>query len=209
MIKRLKLTAIPIGLGLAILGLVIGEDPSFATNLGKLAGGAFIVLALGGLAWVSRHELQALLTASARLPLRARLRSPIYLVESPPAPTPSQPLRAAPTNARLTPELLVGFFDGKTTIQGGAIVLDYVGQRMSVTGEVLDIARSGDGMKLDLKSDAPHRTDGSVQVSCLFDASRNERVNAHQRGETVTVEGELAAADSEGVSLEQCVFPTQ
>ncbi|MBI2855386.1 MAG: hypothetical protein HYX93_00890 [Chloroflexi bacterium] len=103
----------------------------------------------------------------------------------------------------LTPEFLVGLYQGRTTAQGQVLSRPYVGKPLTVTGVIYDISYRWDQQGVIVALDFSG-SKSRIYVSADFDHAWVEYLSARQKGETVTITGNVRDITASFVSLRDC-----
>jgi hypothetical protein len=142
------------------------------------------------------------LTASILLPRRrsrfveSKPREPVALRHQPERPVkPAEPPQER-IFIDISPEYLIGLYDGRTSIQADALAAMYIGKWMSVTSDVSNVYKTGSGV---------HRVlayAGNRIIS--FDFGKNQQVAYLVSGSTFTAIGEIEGISRLSVDLIKC-----
>jgi hypothetical protein len=99
----------------------------------------------------------------------------------------------------VTPTEILQVFKGRTSIAATKLAGAYIGKWITVTGNVRDVSRVGTE-----QARVSFDQDGNITVFMLFEKSLTDAVSALQKGDSITVRGEISTVDSSYVSLEKC-----
>ncbi len=200
-VGALKLVWMPFVVGLFVLGFVILKfvRREFATRLANAESTNAMLREL-----LERSETSdAMAIASASQQLEVPDPAP---VQSSPSPSPAAPARAA-TAAKVyvsegvTPEHLLGMFEGRTELQAKALVRSELGKWIVAEGDVRGVNSIPSGTVL-----VALRAGKSGLTFCAFPAATPE-LERLSEGDTARIEGQIEAVSSSiGLSLENCVF---
>jgi hypothetical protein len=113
-------------------------------------------------------------------------------------PTPITTLKPKKVFVNVSPSYLIGLYENKTTIQGDALAAAYIGNWIRVTGKVEDIFGRPDALFAQLFDN-----DGKL-ISAAFSAEESEKISHIARGDTITIQGEIASSENRRLQLVRC-----
>jgi hypothetical protein len=98
----------------------------------------------------------------------------------------------------VSPSYLIGLYQNMTQVQGDEFAAAYIGKWMRVAGRVNDIFGQPTALFAQIFDN------DEKFISAAFSAEESEKVSNIARGETITVQGELAYADDRHIKLVKC-----
>jgi hypothetical protein len=98
----------------------------------------------------------------------------------------------------VTPEYLMGFYEGRTAIQGDQLAQNYIGKWLKVSGQVGGANATWSTILVSLKL-TEYKT-----IQLLFDEEWEERISLLISDQKITAIGEIASAGNYNIMLKHC-----
>jgi hypothetical protein len=140
----------------------------------------------------SLEQTQPIIRPGAIAPPAASV--PISLPATIPVPKPQRVL------IDVTPSYLMGLYENRTSLQGDALAVAYIGKRMTVTGQVLDISQASASSDFFVQ----FRDNDNKYIAAHFPRELSEQISHIPHGATITVSGEIETVDTTRLTLKDC-----
>jgi hypothetical protein len=165
-----------------------------ATN--PVAWFCILILSLA-LSFLPKREVARVTSSQPQAP-----SSQPHPASSQPQAASKQPAHPAPPQAKVLidvePSYLIGLYENRTSVQGDALALAYIGKWITVTGRVQDISRNAGGILVQI-IDAKGKW-----VAATFPVESANTVTTRPHGSTLTVRGKVWLIDALRVFLAEC-----
>jgi hypothetical protein len=166
--------------------------------LGVIFGGA-----VGVALWVDRGTPSPPVATLPAAPVATTTRTDV-------APVPTQPPAQAGTtepgfvDAHVTPDYVLGLYEGRLDIQAQALVRPFIGQKMRVAIRVRNVASAPNGEWASISAELERS--GSSLIMFFNEHDELSSIAGLQRGDLITVVGTLDRSDSMSVRLDPCTL---